>query len=80
MRADCGEAPSATHGVVSVPLSRRKGEIAEAVRRLDEAGVGIADIAVHKPTLDDAFFTLTGRPAETETDEEAARDQQEVPA
>jgi hypothetical protein len=29
-----------------VPLDRRQGEIAEAVRRLDEAGIGIEEIAV----------------------------------
>jgi ABC-2 type transport system ATP-binding protein len=36
------------------------------VRRLDVAGVGIADIAVHRPTLDDVFIALTGRAAEHE--------------
>jgi ABC-2 type transport system ATP-binding protein len=36
--------------------------IAEAVRRLDEVGVGIDDIVVRRPTLDDVFLTLTGRP------------------
>jgi hypothetical protein len=34
------------------------------VRRLDDAGVGIADIAVQRPTLDDAFIALTGHAAE----------------
>jgi ABC-2 type transport system ATP-binding protein len=38
--------------------------VVAAVRRLDEAGVGVTDIAVRRPTLDDAFLTLTGRPAE----------------
>ena len=71
-----GEAPSVQERTVSVALSRRKGEIAEAVRRLDEAGVGIEDIGVHKPTLDDAFFKLTGRPAEEQTeDDEAEREE-----
>jgi len=71
-----GDAPTVQERTVSVTLSRRKGEIAEAVRRLDEAGVGIADIGVHKPTLDDAFFSLTGRPAEEQTeDDEAEREE-----
>ncbi|MGE5227480.1 MAG: ATP-binding cassette domain-containing protein [Planctomycetaceae bacterium] len=43
----------------------------EAVRRLDAADIWIADIALHKPTLDDVFLTLTGHAAEQETDEEA---------
>jgi ABC-2 type transport system ATP-binding protein len=38
--------------------------VVAAVRRLDAAGVGVADVAVRRPTLDDAFLTLTGRPAE----------------
>ena len=40
------------------------GAIADAVRRLDEAGVGIDDIAVRRPTLDDVFMVLTGHAAE----------------
>ena len=38
--------------------------IAEAVRRLDAAGVGIDDIALRRPTLDDVFISLTGHAAE----------------
>jgi ABC-2 type transport system ATP-binding protein len=44
----------------------------EAVRRLDAADVWIADMALHKPTLDDVFLTLTGHAAEEEPAEEAA--------
>ncbi len=58
------EAPAVRDRTVSLPLTRRQGEIAEAVRRLDEAGVGIEDIGVHRPTLDDAFMSLTGHAAE----------------
>ena len=49
-----------------VPLRRRRGAIADAVRSLDEAGVGIVDIGVRRPTLDDVFLTLTGHKAETD--------------
>ncbi len=56
---------------VRVPLRTRRGTIAEAVRRLDEAGVGIDDIAVLSPTLDDVFLRLTGRAAEPEREEAA---------
>ena len=49
-----------------MPLTRGRGGIAEAVRRLDSAGVGIADIAVRRPTLDDVFIVLTGHAAEHE--------------
>jgi len=69
-----GEAPTAQDGGIGLPLRRRKGAIAEAVRRLDGAGVGIEDIAMRRPTLDDVFISLTGRAAETreDSDEEEA--------
>jgi ABC-2 type transport system ATP-binding protein len=46
----------------------RAGAIAEAVRRLDDAGVGVADIARRRPTLDDVFISLTGHAAEEAAD------------
>ena len=42
------------------------------MRRLDDAGVGIDDIAVRRPTLDDVFIALTGHAAEHEDDEREA--------
>jgi ABC-2 type transport system ATP-binding protein len=63
------ERPSAENGLVSVPLRERSGAIQQAVRRLDEAGITIDDIAVRRPTLDDVFLRLTGHVAEQ--DEEA---------
>jgi ABC-2 type transport system ATP-binding protein len=56
--------PTIEDGVVRVPVAERSGAIADAVRRLDQAGVAIDDIGVHSPTLDDVFLTLTGRPPE----------------
>ncbi len=56
--------PECVAGVAQVPLREASGAIAEAVRRLDDAGVGIADLTVHRPTLDDVFIKLTGRAAE----------------
>ena len=58
--------PSVEGSTVRVPLRRRRGAIADAVRSLDEAGVGIVDIGVRRPTLDDVFLTLTGHKAETD--------------
>jgi ABC-2 type transport system ATP-binding protein len=34
-----------------------------ALRRLETAGVGIADFQLRRPTLDDVFIELTGEPA-----------------
>jgi ABC-2 type transport system ATP-binding protein len=36
----------------------------ETVRRLDDTGIGLADIALHRPSLDDVFLSLTGHAAE----------------
>ena len=43
--------------------------IAEAVRRLDHAGIRIEDIGTRRPTLDDVFISLTGHAAEPETED-----------
>jgi ABC-2 type transport system ATP-binding protein len=40
------------------------------VRRLDDASIVLADIALHRPTLDDVFLTLTGRAAEDDREPE----------
>jgi ABC-2 type transport system ATP-binding protein len=60
------ESPFVEDGSLLVPLRQRRGAIAEAVRRLDRAGIGIDDIGVRRPTLDDVFLTLTGHAAEHE--------------
>ena len=71
------ERPFCDNGTLRVPLRRRAGVIAEAVRRLDEAGVGIEDIAVRRPTLDDVFLTLTGHAAEPSENGAAAEEREE---
>jgi len=38
--------------------------LVEAVRHLDRARVKIDDLILHRPSLDDVFFALTGRKAE----------------
>ena len=40
------------------------GLLAAIVRELDDAGVRLDDLALHRPTLDDVFLALTGRAAE----------------
>jgi ABC-2 type transport system ATP-binding protein len=66
------ERPKCEHGILVMPLDKSRGDIAEAVRRLDAARVDIADIAVRRPTLDDVFISLTGHAAEPDEEEEAA--------
>jgi ABC-2 type transport system ATP-binding protein len=61
--------PFVEDGSVRVPVAERRGTIADAVRRLDDAGIAIDDISVSSPTLDDVFLKLTGRAAEPEAEE-----------
>jgi ABC-2 type transport system ATP-binding protein len=63
----CEEPPVVEDGLVRVHVHGRSGTIAEAVRRLD--GVGIDDITLSRPTLDDVFLALTGHAAEEEPEE-----------
>ena len=60
------EAPAVDGELVSVTVRHRPGAIVEAVRLLDEAGVGVQDVALRRPTLDDVFLALTGRAAEAD--------------
>ena len=65
------ERPSAEERLVRAVIRPRSGVIAEAVRGLDDAGVGIEDIALRRPTLDDVFMALTGHSAEEQAEAEA---------
>jgi len=62
--------PVARGELVMAAVSRRDGTMVEALRRLDEAGVEVADLTLRRPTLDDVFLTLTGRAAEQTAEEE----------
>jgi ABC-2 type transport system ATP-binding protein len=66
------ERPALEDGTVRAPVRRRSGVIADAVLRLRAADVGIDDIALRRPTLDDVFIALTGHAAEEEAREEVA--------
>ncbi len=71
------EAPVTDDDAVRVAVRRRAGAIVEAVRRLDEAGVAVEDVAVRRPTLDDVFLALTGHAAEQAADDDQAGTERE---
>jgi ABC-2 type transport system ATP-binding protein len=58
------DAPLAEDGLVKITVHERRGTIVEAVRLLTEAGVGVDDLVIRRPTLDDVFLSLTGHVAE----------------
>jgi ABC-2 type transport system ATP-binding protein len=70
------DAPQVLDGAVRLSVAQRAGAIARAVRLLDDASVGIEDVVLRRPTLDDVFLTLTGHapedPAASGRQEEAA--------
>ncbi|WP_028477806.1 daunorubicin resistance protein DrrA family ABC transporter ATP-binding protein [Nocardia sp. CNY236] len=48
----------------SVVVGDGSRTMVEALRRLDDAGVCVVDAAVNRPSLDDVFLSLTGKPAQ----------------
>jgi ABC-2 type transport system ATP-binding protein len=58
------EPPSLEGATVRLTLRERTGAIVEAVHRLRDAGVGVDDLALRRPTLDEVFLALTGHAAE----------------
>jgi ABC-2 type transport system ATP-binding protein len=60
---------------VSAPVRDRVAALTESARALHAAGVDVEDIALRRPTLDEVFLHLTGRPSRA-----AAERPQEVPA
>ncbi len=61
--ADLGpEPPRADEftGDIAIGTSLGAQALVQAVRRLDELGIEVADLALRRPTLDEVFLTLTG--------------------
>ena len=53
------EVESPQRGVLTVPVEAERA-FTEVVRRLDEAGIGVLELSLRLPSLDEVFFTLTG--------------------
>lgn len=51
---------------VELTVDRGPATTAEALRRLDAAGLVVTGIVLREPSLDDVFLTLTGRRTDTE--------------
>ncbi|MEU6644819.1 ATP-binding cassette domain-containing protein [Saccharomonospora sp. NPDC046836] len=52
--------------LLSVPVGLDSLALPEIVRQLDQAGVKALDVGIRRPTLDEVFLTLTGKPTTTE--------------
>jgi ABC-type multidrug transport system ATPase subunit len=47
---------------VTLPTTDRVQTLLAAARRIEDAGIVVADLAVRRPSLDDVFLTLTAAP------------------
>ncbi|GAB3689381.1 daunorubicin resistance protein DrrA family ABC transporter ATP-binding protein [Actinocorallia lasiicapitis] len=63
-----GAIPELNNGLVSVPI-KDTTLMPVAVRRLEEAGVAVEELALRKSSLDEVFFALTGHTASDEAAE-----------
>ncbi len=45
---------------LSIPAPEGAATLSEVLRRIDQAGIPLADIALRRPSLDDVFLSLTG--------------------
>ena len=75
-----GEPASASPKGVAVRLRGGTEEVADVVRALDAAGIGVAGLQVHEPSLDDVFLAQTGRSLEGAGDQETSEERAAVPA
>jgi oleandomycin transport system ATP-binding protein len=69
--------PEVAGQLVTAPVSD-PGLLPAAVRRLDDAGVVIGELALRNSSLNEVFLSLTGRPAEEAAEHDRA--EEEVPA
>jgi len=53
---------------VSIGVSAPDGAVPTAVRLMDARGIEVRDVVVSRPSLDDVFLDLTGRPADAPGD------------
>jgi ABC-2 type transport system ATP-binding protein len=61
-------------GTVGAPVADRVTAIGSVLEELGREGVGIDDIGLRRPTLDDVFLRLTGHSAEEAEDATDAAD------
>src|SRR5882724_7668209 len=79
MLARFGDPCGSTKGV-AVRLETGETSLADVVRALDDAGIEVANLWLHQPTLDDVFLAKTGRSLEGSDDDEAEPSRRELAA
>jgi daunorubicin resistance ABC transporter ATP-binding subunit len=59
---------------VSVPAPGEASDLARVAQAIRDSGIAVDEVALRRPTLDDAFLALTGRPVNAEADADADDD------
>ena len=55
--------PAAEQRMISIPAPREAADLAHIAAVVDESGISVDEVALRRPTLDDAFLALTGHAA-----------------
>src|ERR1700733_7919222 len=55
---------------ISVPAPEEAADLARVATTVRDSGVAVDEVALRRPTLDDAFLALTGHPASDDGDED----------
>lgn len=63
--------------LLSIASQHGVHELREVLQRLDDAGIEVENVSLHRPTLDDVFLTLTGAAATSQSDDQPEEDQKE---
>jgi ABC-2 type transport system ATP-binding protein len=78
--APFGEPAAHSPKGAAVRLGHGAEQLPSIVRALDEAGITLAHLQLHSPSLDDVFLAKTGRSLEGAGEEEEAATEEAVPA
>jgi ABC-2 type transport system ATP-binding protein len=72
VRLDHEPAVDAATRRVSFAVDDGTGQLMDTVRALDQLDLSVEDIALRRPTLDEVFLTLTGKPVDRNGERDAA--------
>ena len=80
MLAAFGERAAHSPKGAAVRLGQGAEQLPDIVRALDDAGIALAHLQLHSPSLDDVFLAKTGRSLEGAGEEGEAAAEEAVPA
>jgi ABC-type multidrug transport system ATPase subunit len=61
--------PTPEQRTISIPAPREAADLAHIAGVVDESGISVDEMALRRPTLDDAFLALTGHATREQTPE-----------